>query len=44
MQIAIANNEAQIGHLVLLQAEKFLVVAKADCKQVETLEIPLEQY
>ncbi|MEH2181701.1 trifunctional serine/threonine-protein kinase/ATP-binding protein/sensor histidine kinase [Nostoc sp.] len=44
MQIAIANAGAQIGHLVLLQAEKFLVVAKADCKQVETLEIPLEQY
>jgi signal transduction histidine kinase len=44
MQIAIANAGAQIGHLVLHQEEKLLVVAKADCQQVETLEIPLEQY
>jgi predicted ATPase/signal transduction histidine kinase len=44
MQIAIANAGAQIGHLVLHQEEKLLVVTKADCQQVETLEIPLEQY
>ncbi|WP_208352550.1 trifunctional serine/threonine-protein kinase/ATP-binding protein/sensor histidine kinase, partial [Aetokthonos hydrillicola] len=44
MHITIANAGAQIGHLALYQEGKWLVVAKADCQQVDMLEIPLEQY
>jgi len=44
MQIVLANAGAEIGYLVLNQQEKLLVVAQANIQQVNTLEIPLEEY
>ena len=43
MQIAIALAGAQIGRLILRQDEQWLVVAQADSKQTQRLEIPLDR-
>ncbi|BAZ02129.1 integral membrane sensor signal transduction histidine kinase [Tolypothrix tenuis PCC 7101] len=44
LQIAIASMGAQIGCLILYQDTQWLVVAQGDIKQIQSLEIPLEQY
>ena len=44
MQIAVANAGAQRGNLVLLQAEKWVVVAYSERSHTQPLTIPLDEY